>query len=374
MASDPGCPIEVDVSCSRLVEGKGSVINLRLLNTSQDPEDVFAVEFTLEGDLFPVAVTASERLAPRQQRVLEHLKVQVPAATTICVVHVRVMIQDAKHGRFPFRGTFTEDVHPAGDGSSIVNYNISAANGSVIDASGVRIGDRAPTKAAAPAWRPVLLHADVTAETLSRCELQDANRNERLVIDVRRSLVIGRDGGDADVQVVDPARKISRSHCRIYFDAGAAWIEHLSRTNTTRLDGAEVAGRVRIPQQEVGMIVLAGAARLRLSPIASVVPVGPAAATNAGGRSDVKISSQTVASAVGGYLIEAVDPTNATARTLWLLGAVRASDALPRVKDRSLILASEPHLVRGQWSSGGSLVGTRPLRVQEQVDGWVVVG
>ncbi|MFZ4574255.1 MAG: hypothetical protein ACOYN0_07640 [Phycisphaerales bacterium] len=66
--------------------------------------------------------------------------------------------------------------------------------------------------------------------------LMDAGWPERLVVDGRGSIVIRRDRGDADLPVVDQHRRNSLTHCRTFINAGAAWIEHLSRTNTTRLD------------------------------------------------------------------------------------------------------------------------------------------
>lgn len=126
-----------------------------------------------------------------------------------------------------------------------------------------------------------------------------------------------------------------------------ARIEHLSRTNTTRMNGTEVADSAPVSLGEPAEVVLAGDLKLRLKPVPSAVLSPKSARTILGGGSGLRGITRPDGSSVGGYVIEAVEPAGAGPCTLWLFGAVRARDVLPRLGDDSLILASVPHLVRG---------------------------
>lgn len=374
MPSDPGCPIQIEVNADRrLVERKRGVIEVRFTNLS--PKETFSFEIALDGALLPATWPCYERLGPAAQ-IAKLVEVGEVSAANACVIRVRAIVQEPNGGRHVFAGHFDQEVHPASDGPSVVNYhvNVSAEDGAVVDAEGWQIGDRAAPKRPATGWRTIPMRADSAGDTLARCVLVDALRQDRLVIDARRAIVIGRDGGNADLALIDPERKISRAHCRLCVDAGGARVEHLSRTNTTRLNGVEVAQQSQISTREPSELLLAGIARLRLTPIASAAMNDKSARALIAGSSTINNIARPDGTSIGGYMIEAIEPPGTTARTLWLFGAVRARDVMPRISDTGLILASVPHLVRGQISTGGEVIATRPLRVEEQLSGWLVVG
>lgn len=374
MPSDPDCLIQIEVNAGRrLVEGKGGLIELRFTNLS--PDEAFSFEVTVQASLLSFAWSGEERLGPSAQ-LTELMSVDRVAAVNAALFDLRAVVQEANGGRHLFAGGFALDVEASADGPSVVNYhvNVSATDGGVVDAERMQIGGRQVPKQDAVGWRRIPMHAESEGDTLARCVLVDEIRQSRLVVDARRAIVIGRDGGDADLTLIDPHRKISRAHCRLCVDEGGARLEHLSRTNTTRMNGTEVADSTPVSLNEPAEVVLAGDLKLRLKPVPSAVLSQKSARTILGGGSGLRGIPRPDGSSVGGCVIEAIEPAGAGPYTLWLFGAVRARDVLPRLGDDSLILASVPHLVRGLLSSTGDVSGTRSLRAKERLAGWLVVG
>jgi FHA domain len=372
VASDPECPIQVEVNTDRrLVEHKGGVIELRLTNLSVD--EPFEVDLTVDGKLLPTGWTWFHRFRPGEQ-VPKRVDVAVLAAANACIIRVRVDVREASGARHVFVGDFDQDVHPAVSGPSVVHYNVSAVDGSVVDASGVHIGDAAPPRRApTQSYRVIHMRADSVGQTLMRCVIFDAVRSERIALDARRSLVFGRSGGEADVPIADSEKKLSRTHCRLVVDESGAWVEHLSTVNTTRLNGVEVSGRSPLVATGTSELLLAGVVRLRLTPIAAP-SFSDRARRDLFGALRYGARGGTVGASVpGGYLIESSDTTYTMTRTLWLLSGVHIQPPVPRITEESLVFAATPHLVRTQFKASGDIESTRPVREGEQISGWLVV-
>lgn len=210
LPSDPDCPIQIEVNAGRrLVEGKGGLIELRLTNLS--PDDAFSFEVAVQASLLSFAWSREKRLGPSAQ-VTELMSVDRVAAVNASLFDLCAVVQEANGERHLFAGGFALDVQAAVDGPSVVNYhvNVSATDGGVVDAERMQIGDRQVAKRDAGGWQRIPMHAESAGDTLARCVLVDAIRQSRLVVDVRCAIVIGRDGGDADLTLIDPNRKISR--------------------------------------------------------------------------------------------------------------------------------------------------------------------
>lgn len=149
--------------------------------------------------------------------------------------------------------------------------------------------------------------------------LQHLGTAQRWLLFTGPSLTLGR-GGVADSSEPDVitrflpvgtetdtrSRAISGRQCRLVVQGGRVVLEHLSRSNPTRLEGNEVPDRTVIPAERPSSITLPQAFRLSIRPVPAL--------GNPGG--------------LGAVRLERLDDTGSTEAYVWLLAPVDAAAAL----------------------------------------------
>lgn len=358
-------PVGIQVSRPRLAEGAHGVLRVRM--TNRTPESLcctLGMLGTLTDDWWDTpTVLAAGRTVER--------RVQTAATSRgSYVVHVSA---DVEHAGFAGRltGQIDREVSEIASGAAQNSLTIIGGDGSVIDASQLRLGgsDAMNRVGDDAVYEAVELFVDSHSAALHSATLV-TSQGRRLRVVCGERVIIGRDPSQADLVAAEEA--VSRVHVEIVRNDNRYVLRHRSRTNATTLNQTAVTEEQPVPMPTDGeiTIVLGGlwscAIRtLHGGEVATTVRRGLIErGFHLGGRN-------AVIDDVAGWLFTP-DPhaTRQSAPLLWLSTAVRLTDIdFFSVEDRCVALSAFHSLQEVRLADDGRVLSVSDLRAGTNIVG-----
>ena len=414
-------PIEIAVNTRRvLMDCCHGELEIRLRNLAGD--ETFDVGLNLAGRLMPRGVSRKVTLGgghSRRRRIPLDLTTSQQAggsATGAAVFDIELDIKTQEDETHRFAGQFSLTVLAHAQTMQEVNVSIDkiveqqdkggmgAINeldlSNFINLPKFRTVNDFLTETGEPRFVPVELEyegpvraappAVLERDTppLARCSLVPEDDGHRLLVITGDRITLGRGRTRADIVTwVMPrspdndhaSRSISQEHCRLALGEDGLFVEHLSANNPTRLSGAAIQGRVKLPADGPTELQLASVLTLRLTPMPMAALPEHITAFAQGGDAALRRRWERAArTGVGGVLVERAD--DLPERYLWLLAAADVSTG--EDDGCGMRLLAVPHVAampahRGQSLQVGDETGAAetavPLGLRDQVAAGSVV-
>lgn len=353
-------PVRIEVSRPRLIELGPGVLRVRIVN---DSNELLTCTLDLRG-----AVTDHWRDTPTMLvsgRSAERRVPILPSPRGEYIINIAADIERADGSRERFVGHIDREVEAPSSGPAAISVNISGGDGSVIDASELRLGSGSMTGMpdARPEYEQVELSAESIGQRLCRATLVD-DRGHLLHVITGDRLIIGRDPDQTDVPALGHA--VSRVHAGFVRVEGKLVVRHLSRTNTTVLNKLSVIeGRdVILPEDQVSMLDLGAQWRCEVSPIFSSETIKDLRRGLIERGFSMNAFSSDPSHVAGLLLTPDAGQVPLNERYLWINSAVDLSAvSTSRHEESVIMLLANAGLQAARLGAQGSLLEITDLRV-----------
>jgi hypothetical protein len=360
------CPVELSVNTNRLfMEGLHSLLDLRFRNRSG--AERFRLDVRLKCRLLTSGGQLTVDLLPGATRrrsldlYLPRPQGDQPGCAGYAHFDVGLTVKSEDEGDHFFRGEFTLNVLAHAENRQQVNISIDKiieqhGKGGMGAINEVDLSDfvRLPAhldvneligqhreprfteisleyRGAVARDAPPVLPRGVAP--LDRCHLVSAGGGSSLLVLASEWVVLGRSRENADIVTwVMPrseendyrSRMISSTHCRLLLNREGLWLEHLSRSNPSHIDGEPIERLARIPSARACELQLGPGFALLLDPVPCSTASDKTLRTwrEAAGSDGAATWEWSEDTGVGGLLITRRDGLAETERYLWLFSHV----------------------------------------------------